>query len=610
MALAAGPSRPAPAPEPVILVPGRACSSSRFQPRALPGCGCAALAAVLVKFFHGPIAALRYTLRECRLEKNASASNHLLMDPDVQPMQFWVPFLLLATPFMLPSRWLGFRRQLRRWSRGGASLAERSSAVLEAVRLVADIRDGSFAKAEAKEKLKNLRHNASSLPELTSLAKRAGDLGLWQQVIKVLEDTRHLQLTPDIILYGAIMNGCEKSHQWQLALAAFQQARMDGLAPSLVAAGTALSAMGRGSLWSQALMFLEELSQLKLQPNVYTYNATISACERGQQWEMALDILENMEEASSKPDIVSFNAAMNACEKAEQWQVALEVFKSISASPSEITYNILINAFHQASKWMGALEVLEEMKGQNLVPTRASHTMAMAACLRGNSWTMALHLYEALPMAERAHPVLRSLAMSGMGEGSAWPKALQLLQPDQEDTDQGCFNAAMRALEVSHQWLQALQLLEMMTKRGNVEVVPLTMAMSACKRAAQWEAVLLMLNTMPSLHIEPSLPAMSTSLGALLEAGRTSEALELLQASPLLATDEAECNRTFKDFATSNHWQQALVIAQHMRNRSLTFTEGNRALEETLKDRRARPPPPPKVNVKARPAGPRPAEDA
>ena len=61
------------------------------------------------------------------LTKYASASNHLLLNPDVQPMQFWVPFLLLATPFMLPSRWLGFLRQLRRWSRGGASLAERSS---------------------------------------------------------------------------------------------------------------------------------------------------------------------------------------------------------------------------------------------------------------------------------------------------------------------------------------------------------------------------------------------------------------------------------------------------------------------------------------------------
>ena len=51
------------------------------------------------------------------------------------------------------------------------------------------------------------------------------------------QDAQHLQLAPDIILYGAVMNGCEKSHQWQVALAVFQQAQLEGLAPSLVAAG-------------------------------------------------------------------------------------------------------------------------------------------------------------------------------------------------------------------------------------------------------------------------------------------------------------------------------------------------------------------------------------
>eukprot|EP00435_Cladocopium_sp_Y103_P018780 s3043_g4.t1 len=493
------------------------------------------------------------------------------------------------------------------------------SNVSEAMKLVASIRDGSFAREKAIEEVQNLHLTAGSLPELTAAAKRSGDLGLWQQVLKVLEDTQHLQLAPDIILYGAVMNGCEKSHQWQLALAVFEQAQLEGLSPSLVAAGAALSAMGRGSLWPHALDFLEQLPRWKLRPNVFTYNASISACERGQQWEKALDLLKNMK-GDAKPDIVSFNTAMNACQKAEEWRLALQVFGSITdASPTEITYNILINASHKASHWVRALECLEEMRWKHLVPTTASHAMAMKACLRGSSWSSALQLYQMLPSHEQDGPVLRSLVMQSLGEASAWPEALQLLQPGRDHTDQGCFNAAMRALEISSQWSQALQLIEVMQQRDRLQVVPMTMAMSACKRATEWAAVLFLLrDVMPSLGLEPSLPCMSTALGALLQAGRCSEALQLLQASSVLASDGAECNRAFKDFATSHSWEEALALAEHMRQQGLMFTEGNRVLEESLRSRshlrtqgasRPRPPPPPPKEVKSRPAGPRPAEE-
>ncbi|CAK9107840.1 unnamed protein product [Durusdinium trenchii] len=398
----------------------------------------------------------------------------------------------------------------------------REGDVAEAQNLVASIRDGSFARAQVTEEVKNLRRSASSLQELTAVAKRSGDLGLWQQGLKVLEEAQELQLTPDMILYSAIMSGCEKSHQWQQVLALWTTATA-ALAPNSAAVTVALSALGRGSRWQEAI----ELGQSQ-QPNVFIQNAIISACERGQQWEQALGILESMRET----DIVSFNAAMNACEKAHQWQAALQIFQSISLPPTEITMNTLMSACNRGSQWAAALQLLGEMTVRQLVPTLVSQTLAMAAGLKGSSWAAALQVYDQLPSSARERPAVRTMAMQALGEATAWPEALKLLQLQHRQTDQLCLNAAMRALELSGEWCQALQLLEeMVSLKRFQEVVPLTMAMGACKRAREWAAALWVLqDLMPALQIEPTVASMSTGLSALLQAGRGSHAWDLLQA--------------------------------------------------------------------------------
>ncbi|CAJ1402369.1 unnamed protein product [Effrenium voratum] len=211
--------------------------------------------------------------------------------------------------------------------------------------------------------------------DLTSAAKRAGDQGLWQQVLQLLEDAGEMQLAPDMILYGAVMSACEKNHQWQQALGIFHQLRK----PSLVATSIAISALGRGSLWASALQLQMELPQ----PNVITYNATISACERGQQWSVALALLDRMPTRKVSPDIISFNAAINACEKAEEWQRALQAFDAMTIEANEITYNTVMSACHKGSHWHLALTLFNSMSSRQLAPTPVSHSAAMAACLRG-----------------------------------------------------------------------------------------------------------------------------------------------------------------------------------------------------------------------------------
>eukprot|EP00913_Durusdinium_trenchii_P021953 g20626.t2 len=96
------------------------------------------------------------------------------------------------------------------------------------------------------------------------------------------------------------------------------------------------------------------------------------------------------------------------------------------------------------------------------------------------------------------------MAMQALGEATAWPEALKLLQLQHRQTDQLCLNAAMRALELSGEWCQALQLLEeMVSLKRFQEVVPLTMAMGACKRAREWAAALWVLqDLMPALQID------------------------------------------------------------------------------------------------------------
>ena len=84
-----------------------------------------------------------------------------------------------------------------------------------------------------------------------------------------------MQLKPDMILYGAVMNGCgsalllgpadrgEKAHQWQLAMEVFAMA--ERLPVSLMAVCTAMAALGRGSCWAEALEMLSSLPQRQLQ---------------------------------------------------------------------------------------------------------------------------------------------------------------------------------------------------------------------------------------------------------------------------------------------------------------------------------------------------------
>ncbi|CAJ1349212.1 unnamed protein product, partial [Effrenium voratum] len=382
---------------------------------------------------------------------------------------------------------------------------------------VASIRDGRFGRAEAERQLKQLRRG-SSLQDLTSAAKRAGDQGLWQQVLQLLEDAGEMQLAPDMILYGAVMSACEKNHQWQQALGIFHQLRK----PSLVATSIAISALGRGSLWASALQLQMELPQ----PNVITYNATISACERGQQWSVALALLDRMPTRKVSPDIISFNAAINACEKAEEWQRALQAFDAMTIEANEITYNTVMSACHKGSHWHLALTLFNSMSSRQLAPTPVSHSAAMAACLRGDAWQRALGLYMRLP-AESNNAVLRGLGMDALLCARAWQSALSLLQPERHDTDRQCFNAALRAGEFASHWRGCLQLLEMSPILTASEV---TIAMQSCAHASEWQTALcLVFETMPALGIEADALCLDTAVDILTEAGHA-EGLEMMKA--------------------------------------------------------------------------------
>lgn len=112
-------------------------------------------------------------------------------------------------------------------------------------------------------------------PDLMAYAQCLSRCGAqWAVALHLLEDLQQQRLEPDAACYSATMACLERGQQWRLALHLLRAAPF-----SLVVCGAAISACKKSHQWQWVLHLLEEMHRKKLESNLVVYNAALAACE-------------------------------------------------------------------------------------------------------------------------------------------------------------------------------------------------------------------------------------------------------------------------------------------------------------------------------------------
>ena len=168
--------------------------------------------------------------------------------------------------------------------------------------------------------------------------------------------------------------------------------------------------------------------------------------------------------------IATADATIRALGRGMQWEQSTTFLRDEIISPASHASTLRIVA--EATAWMHCLEVLSTMQLRRVHLSTASLNTTLVSCGRRFMWQVALNLLVThLP--------------------SSFPSS----KHHSETND--CNLSILTALQVAHQWEQALALY---ANSDLEEASHMTMVMEACKRSYAWEAALTLLVDRPLHH--------------------------------------------------------------------------------------------------------------
>ena len=329
-------------------------------------------------------------------------------------------------------------------------------------------------------------------------------------------------------------NGCIAVSPWALALG--EQLRQQ-LRPSVVTLNTEMKA------WHRAPELLQQMRSCHLRASTVTYMALVAT-----EWRQGLSVLRRMCEEEPWPSerpfrslmaqrwrhaclllrkrLSSFNAAIAACRSMRQWRRSAQLLEQMRRSgleANEVTYLAFIgpSVDHlHADPWVQAFRLLATMSLRRLSGESACNS-AMNSCQ--GQWKMASWLLESIPALHlQRQEISFNTAINASSKGSQWGLALLQLKATVSST-LVTSNATISACEKAASWEAALQLL----LRSVSDTVSWSSSISACEKAAQWPWGLLLLENMGH---QPNVISFNASISTCEKGRQWPGALELLQS--------------------------------------------------------------------------------
>ncbi|CAE8680759.1 unnamed protein product, partial [Polarella glacialis] len=323
-----------------------------------------------------------------------------------------------------------------------------------------------------------------------------------------------------------------------------------------------ISRLGAAGQWEKAIHVLSEISAKRLLPTVVSYNATLAACGR-----FALEVFDGI----AGPDLSAYNSALGACSQGRHWRAALHLLRGVcqaSFSPALVTYNAAVAALARAREISGAMALLPEMRQVHLSPDVRSYNLVMGAAGQqlAGAWDWAFHVLAEMRQ-NRCLPDCDSFkaAASSSSKVRRYDLVLELFEElvsSGVSLDAVACNTALGALERSHRWAEALEMLGgwrhgRWKSSAMPDLTSYNTVISACGKAGRWAQALQLAS-----QLAPDKVTLGTLLAACGPSGHWALALHLLsEASQLRVVPNLIClTSAMAACEKGQQWARALEL--------------------------------------------------
>eukprot|EP00929_Paragymnodinium_shiwhaense_P026021 TRINITY_DN15575_c0_g1_i3.p1 TRINITY_DN15575_c0_g1~~TRINITY_DN15575_c0_g1_i3.p1 ORF type:complete len:371 (-),score=37.91 TRINITY_DN15575_c0_g1_i3:527-1639(-) len=296
--------------------------------------------------------------------------------------------------------------------------------------------------------------------------------------------------------------------------AAFASARSD-----LARATSEARAFGEQRSWQQAAAVLCRSLQREARRGLYDepfvdavfFGTVMTACSKAMRWDVVLRLFGDMLALGYLPNTQSCASAARAMQMRPNVKRALGLLGQLREGDLDsdtFAWEAVLGVAAQAG-WELAVHVLERMQQEHLSPTASARTVIMSTCSRGMGqqwrWAVALQVLEDARSDDCLCLTEYNAAISLVGKGRQWKRAIHLLQEMREDKippDVISCNAAITACQLGMKPEAALRVHRSMAERlVEADQITYSATMCACERGSLWERSLAVLGDMQDCEL-------------------------------------------------------------------------------------------------------------
>ncbi|CAE7417373.1 unnamed protein product [Symbiodinium natans] len=312
----------------------------------------------------------------------------------------------------------------------------------------------------------HLRNIRSSVVTFSTLLTACGDGAEWRRALRLFAWVAESGLQVNLIIFNAAA-AATASEDWRGATLRLVGLRDREMPADVISYNTTLS-NHLSKDWPRALQLFAALCfHGRLRGNAVSCNACISACEKGARWERALELLADSPpqcRTPGGPDLAGANAAGSACGRAGLWEWTRLLFEGLTASgilPDGISRHVDISACERGGTWKQALLLHARQQRDQLRSSAISYNATISACETAGSWRQALTLFGKMEEMVRCDVVTFGSLVSSVGCTVQWRRTLEWLRsaqlPGRSTTK--ILGAGMSTTAQAAQWQQTTALL-------------------------------------------------------------------------------------------------------------------------------------------------------
>ncbi len=305
---------------------------------------------------------------------------------------------------------------------------------------------------------------------------------------------------------------------------------------------------------------------------------------RLQQWlreGRTAEVVQAVQSHGWTPDTFSFGLAMRAAAKMADYEQCGQLLGRAETKhgivPSDYMWSAWLEACRHARRLDQAVAVAEQMKARGVGLYPFALASLMDAHGRAGDWQGALRLFEehkAQPLDERNRTILYTTAITALGRGRQWRRALELLYTDMArdgvSADVVTYGALMHACGRAKQWGEVNRLFQHMTQHAglapNQIVCHSVLKAHAWGTRAQLPGAMALLRAMENgtyAHVRPNAETYHIVLALLAKFREATEARALYDSLPAASAKHA--GDVLLAYANAENGPAALAFLVHLR---------------------------------------------